>query len=139
MHFPMIAGLIALLTGGTVADAQGVPAPASTDQPTKPTVPANPTRAKKPATLHAPSAVIVVNASTQTAVMVIITAEDATATTPKPLGPKARTTLKLPKLQGCTVLVAASFQSGVKLTLASSTFVRIKRSGSQTDVQGLLK
>ena len=115
MHFPIIAGLIALLTGSTVAAAQSVPAPTSTDQPTKPTVPANPTRAKKPATRHAPSAVTVVNASTRTAVMVIITAEDATATTPRPLSPKASTTLKLPKLQGCTVSVAASFQGGGKV------------------------
>jgi len=41
--------------------------------------------------------------------MIVITAEDATASTSKPLGPKARTTLKLPKIQGWTVSVAASF------------------------------
>jgi hypothetical protein len=125
MHFPIIAGLIALLTGSTVAAAQGVPAPASTDQPTKPTVPANP-RTKKPVTLHAPSAVTIVNASTQTAVMVIITAEDATATTSKPLGPKAKTTLKLPKLKGCTVSVAASFQAGGQVDVGEFDICRDK-------------
>jgi hypothetical protein len=112
MHLPIIAGLIALLTGSTVTAAQSVPPPASTEQPTKRAVPANPTRAKKPTIAHAPSTITVVNASTQTAVMVIITSEDATATTSKPLGSKARTTVKLPKLQGCTVSVAASFQGG---------------------------
>jgi hypothetical protein len=112
MHRPIIAGLIALLTGSTVTAAQSVPAPATTEQPTKRAVPVNPTRAKKPVTAQAPSAITVVNASTQTAVMVIITSEDATATTSKPLGPKARTTVELPKLQGCTVSVAAGFEGG---------------------------
>ena len=44
--------------------------------------------------------------------MVIITTEDAIASTSKPLGQKARATLKLPKLQGCTVSVTASFEGG---------------------------
>jgi hypothetical protein len=110
MRFPTIAGVAALLTV-TAAAAQNVPAPMSADPGTTPTAPAKPPRAtKKTSTPKAPSAVTVANASTHTATMVIITAEDATASTSRPLAPKARTTLKLPKLQGCTVSVSASFE-----------------------------
>ena len=38
--------------------------------------------------------------------------EDAISSTSKTVGPKARATLKLPKLQGCTVSVTASFEGG---------------------------
>ena len=44
--------------------------------------------------------------------MVIIATEDALASTSKALGPKAKATLKLPQLQGCTVSVTASFEGG---------------------------
>jgi hypothetical protein len=103
MRFSRIITLSALLVV-TAAAAQSVP---STEQAT---VPAKPARAKKPSA--PPSVVTVANASTQTAVLVLITAEDATASTSKPLRPKERTTLKLPKLQGCTVSVTASFEGG---------------------------
>jgi hypothetical protein len=108
MRFSTIAGVAVLLTGVTAAAAQNVPAPASADSGA-PTAPAKSARVKKPSASQAPSVVTVANASTHTATMVVLTAKDATATTSKPLPPKARTTLKLPKLQGCTVSVAASF------------------------------
>ncbi|MET0527607.1 MAG: hypothetical protein ABW003_04550 [Microvirga sp.] len=112
MRFCTIGGLVALLTV-TAAAAQNLPAPMSTDRGRTPTAPAKPSSAaKKPYTPKAPSVVTVANASTQTATMVIITAEDATASTSKPLAPKATTTLKLPKLQGCIVSVSARFEGG---------------------------
>ena len=109
MRLSTIAAVTALLTV-TAADAQNVRGPVSTD-PGVPTAPPKPARAKKPSTVP-PSIVTLANASTHTAVMVIITTEDAIASTSKPLGPKARATLKLPKLQGCTVSVTASFEGG---------------------------
>ena len=106
MRFSTIAAITALLTTVTAADAQNLPSPPATTP--------IPARAKKPSTSNpqAPSVVTLANASTKTAVMVIITTEDSTASTSKPLAPKARTTLKLPKLQGCTVSVTASFEGG---------------------------
>ncbi len=56
----------------------------------------------------------VVNASAKTVTEVAITAGAKTATLAKPLAPKARTAVKLPKLKGCTVSVAASFEGGGK-------------------------
>ena len=88
-----------------------------TDPGTTPTAPGTPPRAIKPTAARAPSAVTVANASTHTATMVIITAEDSTASTSKPLAPKARTTLKLPKLQGCTVSVSARFEGGGRVDI----------------------
>jgi hypothetical protein len=112
MRCSIVIGIAALLTSVTGAAAQTVPAPVSTDPGTTPRVPAKPARAKKPAAQQPASVVTVVNASTHTATMVVITTEDATASTSKPLASKARTTLKLPKTQGCTVSVSASFQGG---------------------------
>jgi len=42
--------------------------------------------------------------------MVVISAGDATASTWKALAPNGRTSVKLPKLQDCTVSVAGSFE-----------------------------
>jgi hypothetical protein len=86
MRFSTIAAVTALLTV-TAADAQNVRAPVSTD-PGAPTAPSKPARAKKPSAVP-PFIVTLANASTHTAVMVIITTEDAIASTSKPLGPKA--------------------------------------------------
>ena len=55
-----------------------------------------------------------VNASAKTLTTVAITAGDKTTTLSKPLAPKARTAVKLPKLKGCTVSVAATFEEGGK-------------------------
>lgn len=107
MRFSKIAAITALLTTVTAADAQNLPSsPATTP------IPARAKKPSKPSNPQAPSVVTLANASTKTAVMVIITTEDLTASTSKPLAPKARTTLKLPKLQGCTVSVTASFEGG---------------------------
>ncbi len=61
-----------------------------------------------------PGAVTVVNASAKTVTRVVITAGDKTTTLSKPLGPKARASIKVPKMKGCTVSVAATFEGGGK-------------------------
>ena len=66
----------------------------------------------KPKQKGPPGAVTIVNASTKAVTEVAITAEDKTASLSKPLAPKARTAVKLPKMKGCTVSVAASFEGG---------------------------
>ena len=68
----------------------------------------------KPKQKGPPGAVTVINASAKTVTGVVITAGDQTATLPKPLTPKARTSIKLPKIKGCTVSVAATFDGGSK-------------------------
>ncbi len=68
----------------------------------------------KPKQKGPPGAVTVVNASTKAVTEVAITAGDKTASLSKPLAPKARTAVKLPKMKGCTVSVAASFEGGGK-------------------------
>ena len=118
MRYPLIAGLAgaALLGAVTAAAAQttlGVPATAAPDA--APADAAAPDTAKprpKPKRKGPPGAVTVINASANTLTGVVITAEDKTATLSKPLAPKARTAVKLPKLKGCTVSVAATFEGG---------------------------
>src|SRR3954469_15054355 len=66
----------------------------------------------KPKQKGPPGSMTVVNASAKTVTEVVLTAGDQTATLPKPLAPKGRTALKLPKLKGCTVSVAATFEGG---------------------------
>ena len=66
----------------------------------------------KPKQKGPPGAVTLVNASTKAVTEVAITAGDKTASLSKPLAPKARTAVKLPKMKGCTVSVAASFEGG---------------------------
>jgi hypothetical protein len=68
----------------------------------------------KPKQKGPPGAVTVINASAKTVTGVVITAGDKTATLSKPLAPKGRTAVKLPKLKGCTVSVAATFEGGSK-------------------------
>ena len=68
----------------------------------------------KPNQKGPPRAVTVVNASTKTVTEVAITAGDKTASLAKPLAPKARAAVKLPKMKGCTVSVAATFEGGGK-------------------------
>jgi hypothetical protein len=68
----------------------------------------------KPKQKGPPRAVTVVNASTKAVTEVAITAGDKTASLSKPLAPKARTAVKLPKMKGCTVSVAATFEGGGK-------------------------
>ena len=68
----------------------------------------------KPKQKGPPGAVTVVNASTKAVTEVAITAGDKTASLSKPLAPKTRAAVKLPKMKGCTVSVAAIFEGGGK-------------------------
>src|SRR5690349_891777 len=68
----------------------------------------------KPKQKGPPGAVTIVNASTKAVIEVAITAGDTTASLSKPLAPKARTAVKLPRMKGCTVSVAAAFEGGGK-------------------------
>ena len=49
------------------------------------------------------------NASKNMASEVVISGEEQTVKVGKPLAPKAKATVKLPKLKGCIVSVAATF------------------------------
>jgi hypothetical protein len=55
------------------------------------------------------SELVITNARAVAATAVAIDAGDKTVKLSKPLAPKAKATLKLPKMTGCTVAVAASF------------------------------
>jgi hypothetical protein len=63
------------------------------------------------------SAVIVQNASAHTATSVTITGEGKDAKVSKPLKSNAKTTVKLPKLKGCMVSVAATFEGEAQADL----------------------
>src|SRR4051812_11476196 len=69
---------------------------------------------QKPKRKGPPSSVTVINATANTATGIVITAGDKTTKLSKPLAPKARATVKLPKMKGCTVSVAATFEGGGK-------------------------
>jgi hypothetical protein len=86
----------------------GVPPPAPAAAAAPETTAPKPTPKQK----GPPGAVTVVNASAKTVTEVAITAGDTTASLAKPLAPKARTAVKLPKMKGCTVSVAATFEGG---------------------------
>jgi hypothetical protein len=128
MRYSLIVGFscAALLADVTAVGAQsmmGSPSPRMMD--TSPTVPgsapadaaAAPEAAApktKPAQKGPPGAVTVVNASAKTVIGLVIKADEGTATLSKPLAPKGRTAVKLPKLKDCTVSVAATFDGGSK-------------------------
>ena len=114
MRLALVVGFAvsAALVGNAVAQTAAAPAPSTTtDQPAAP--------AAKPKKRAAgpPAAVTVTNASKSTATEVVITADDKTAKTSKPLAPKAKATVKLPKLKGCMVSVAASFEGEAQADL----------------------
>ncbi len=87
-------------------------------QTTTGSMPDNPAAAAAPAAKKARSktpqpaqVVTLTNATRQTATEVIITGEEEkTAKLSKPLAPKAKASLKLPKLKECLVQVAATFE-----------------------------
>ncbi len=120
MRYRLIAGLAcaALLAGVTAASAQtpAVPgsAPGNAAAAPETTAPKPKKPKPKPKRKGPPGAVTVINASANTATGVVITAGDKAATLSKPLAPKARATVKLPKMKGCTVSVAATFEGGGK-------------------------
>jgi len=121
MRYPLITRLAcaALVVGLTPAVAQtmmGVPSPTVPGSAPADAAAAPEATAPKPTPKQKgpPGAVAVINASTKTVTEVAITAGDKTATLSKPLAPKARTAVKLPKMKGCTVSVAATFEGGGK-------------------------
>jgi hypothetical protein len=61
-------------------------------------------------TLKPATAVSITNARAVPAVEVVIGASGKTVGLSKPLAPNAKTTLKLPKVTGCTVSVSATFE-----------------------------
>jgi hypothetical protein len=129
MRYSLIIGsaCAALLANVTAAAAQsmmGSPSPSIMASPSPPvpgSAPADAVAAPeaaapkpKPKQKGPPGAVTIVNASAKTVTGVVITGGDQTATLPKPLAPKGRTAVKLPKIKGCTVSVAATFEGGGK-------------------------
>src|SRR3954466_8884564 len=127
MRYSLIVGLtcVALLADVTAVSAQsmmGSPSPSMLGSPSLAvpgSAPADAAAAPdaaaaklKPKQKGPPAAVTVVNASTKTVTEVAITAGEKIASLAKPLAPKARTAVKLPKMKGCTVSVAASFEGG---------------------------
>jgi hypothetical protein len=103
--------IVALAFAGLVAGL--APARAQTMTGATPAEPpaAEAAKAKRAKTARPAQSIIVANASGNTATKVTITGDDdRTATLSKPLAPKAKTTLKLPKLKGCMVSVAAIFE-----------------------------
>jgi hypothetical protein len=119
MRYSLIAGLTcaALFANVTTVAAQSlmdVPSPimpgsAPADAAAAPEAAAPNSKPKQKGPLRS---VTIVNASAKTVTGVVLTAGDQTATLLKPLAPKRRTALKLPKLEGCTVSVAATFEGG---------------------------
>ena len=121
MRYSVIIGVTfaALVVGLTPAAAQtmiGVPSPALPSSAPADAAAAPEATAPKPTPKQKgpPGALTVVNASAKTVTEVAITAGDKTATLSKPLAPKGRTAVKLPKIKGCTVSVAATFEGGGK-------------------------
>jgi len=119
----LLAGIacVVLLAGGAASTAQVAPSappeagPAPADPGAAPDAAAPKPKPKpkpKPAGPTPAQALTVVNASPNTALDVIVTADEQTARLGKPLAPKAQASLKLPKLKGCTVSVMAMFQGG---------------------------
>lgn len=86
-------------------------------EPTRPAqegqaaAPAEPALAAKPRPAAKPiPTVTLTNASASTATEIVVSAGDMTAKLDKPLLAKAKASLRLPKLKGCVVSVAASFE-----------------------------
>jgi hypothetical protein len=122
MRLALAAGLAlsALLAGSALAQTaptlSGAPAPtAAAPAAAAPAAAAAPTAAapaakpKKRGPTPA-SAVVVTNASKNTATDVTITAEGKDAKLTKALKPMAKASVRLPKLKGCIVTVAATFE-----------------------------
>jgi hypothetical protein len=118
----LLAGIACVvLAGGPASLAQVAPSappeagPAPADPGAAPDAAAPKPKPKpkpKPAGPTPAQALTVVNASPNTALDIIVTADEQIARLGKPLAPKAQASLKLPKLKGCTVSVMAMFQGG---------------------------
>jgi hypothetical protein len=108
----LLASAFAALLLSSAAQAQT--APASADAP----VAAEPAAAPKPKLRPKPSgpSLTVVNARDTAATQVAVVAGGKTIRTSKPLAPKARAVMKLPRMKGCTVTVAAAYAGDDALT-----------------------
>jgi hypothetical protein len=111
----LAAGLTvsALLAGSAVAQTAPAPAPSAAGTVAAAgTAPATTAPAAKPRKRGPTpaSAVVVTNASKNTATDVTITGEGKDAKLTKPLKPNAKASVKLPRLKGCIVTVAATFE-----------------------------
>jgi hypothetical protein len=112
MRLTIFAGLAgaALLSHSALAQAPAVAPLQAAPQAEAPPAAAKP-RPRKPAAAKPADSVTVTNASANTALRIVITGDDEkTATVSKPLAPKAKAVVKLPKLKGCTVAVQATFE-----------------------------
>ena len=78
--------------------------------PNDPAAEVAPAKKVRPKTPRPAQFVTLTNATGQTAKEVVIMAEDQSAKLTKPLAPKAKTTMKMPKIKGCMVSVAAVFE-----------------------------
>jgi hypothetical protein len=117
MRYSLLTGFAcaALVLGLTPAVAQStisMPSAAGAGSAPAEAAPEAAAPKSKPKQKGPPGTVTVVNASTKAVTEVAITAGDKIASLAKPLAPKARTAVKLPKMKGCTVSVAASFEGG---------------------------
>jgi hypothetical protein len=109
MRLAIVAGLAVSLSVATVALAQAPAAAPPADDAAAPAGAAKP-RPRKPSAPRAAQVVTVTNATANTATEVEITADEKTVKVTKPLKPKGKTTVKLPRIKGCTVQVAATFE-----------------------------
>jgi hypothetical protein len=115
MRYPLIAGLAcAALLAGVIAPAAQTPAVPGSAPGGAAAMPEAAGPKPKPKRKGPPSSVTVINATASTATGVVITAGDKTTKLAKPLAPKARATVRLPKMKGCTVSVVATFEGGGK-------------------------
>ncbi|HEY7382037.1 MAG TPA: hypothetical protein VH743_00080 [Beijerinckiaceae bacterium] len=78
--------------------------------PDDPAAAATPAKKARPKSPRPAQFVTLTNATGQTAKEIVIMAEDQSAKLAKPLAPKAKTTMKMPKIKGCMVSVAAVFE-----------------------------
>ncbi len=115
MRYRLIAELAcaALLAGVTAVYAQTPTVPGSTPGDAAAT-PETAAPKPKPKRKGLPSSVTVINATASPMTGVVITAGDKTTKLSKPLAPKGRVAVRLPKMKGCTVSVAATFEGGGK-------------------------
>lgn len=123
MRLPIILGFACavLLSGAAVAQTAPAAAPADAAAPAETAAPKPKPRGPQPA-----SVVTVSNATANTAVAVTVTGEGKTAKLPKPLAPKARASLKLPRLRRCLVSVEASFEGGGEVQIGEFNVCREK-------------
>src|SRR4051812_40646515 len=106
------AALVLGLAPAVAQSTMSMPSPAGAGAAPAEAAPEAAAPKPKPKQKGPPGAVTIVNASTKAVTEVAITAGDKTASLSKPLAPKARTAVKLPKMKGCTVSVAATFEGG---------------------------